>query len=393
MNNSNSGLGLSIILSLFSAVAIGGVVYFMGQTGWPIAVVAVIISIFVARSGVHKVATTSEYTTQTASTVIDNVETVTEPAAAVSESKMTSVKQSRPETSPVKLDTKKIVHEITQGQKLSSVIHSNARNVNASSKERAVFIAQLLDTTSSLRNGLETVVGAVKSDANGLNDAHRLVDNMLGSSALVDEALVRSKNKQLVLRKSADDFGARFSDIGSISHNIQELCKKTNLLAINASIEAARAGDAGKGFAVVAGEIKVLADGTDRSVAEIDALVLSMREMLEDLTNDLDQVDKELDATSDAMHGYRDKAQNVGEVVKTVSHNTSGNVSSMLSEASKIGQVIKAIQEIQNNTDAAIAGSDKNMSLSNSVINNLSEAQTQLRAFNIEQADQIARAV
>jgi methyl-accepting chemotaxis protein len=105
-------------------------------------------------------------------------------------------------------------------------------------------------------------------------------DTALGGAEVVQQTLLGMQNIAERVKESArtvESLGARSDQIGEIVGTIEDIADQTNLLALNAAIEAARAGEQGRGFAVVADEVRALAERTTRATREIGEMIKAIQ--------------------------------------------------------------------------------------------------------------------
>jgi methyl-accepting chemotaxis protein len=140
-------------------------------------------------------------------------------------------------------------------------VANNANSVKTSS----------LEATQAARQGAKTVESTIK----GMNN-------------------IRSRVTQSV--NKIQDMGKQSAKIGDIVDTIEDIASQTNLLALNAAIEAARAGEHGKGFAVVADEVRKLAEKSAGSTREIGNLIKSIRKSIDEAIQAMNESSKEVEA-------------------------------------------------------------------------------------------------
>ncbi len=153
-------------------------------------------------------------------------------------------------------------------------------NHAASFDEIGTTMNQFLSQIESATESVKDQFGRIEELLSESKDLRSLIDKISGYSSELNERIktVQAASKEVTdfvsnLSLSLDSLGDSFKSVGEVTQIMAEVADRTNLLSLNASIEAARAGVAGRGFAVVATEVSKLADSSGQNAARISKII------------------------------------------------------------------------------------------------------------------------
>lgn len=240
-------------------------------------------------------------------------------------------------------------------EELSTVTEQTGAGVNNQKNETDQVATAMHEMTATVqdvaRNAEQASQVALEADDQA-REGYKIVADTIAQIELLAAQVVSSTEAMSNLQKES-------TKIGSVMDVIKAVAEQTNLLALNAAIEAARAGEAGRGFAVVADEVRALAQRTRKSTEEIEGLVAGLQSGTEQVAS--------------VMNGSRSLTDNSVELTRRAGvalSNITGTVSNIqlmnqqiaaaAEQQSTVAEEInRSIMNVRNVAEQTAAGSDK----------------------------------
>jgi len=185
-----------------------------------------------------------------------------------------------------------------ESSKLNEVVEKLALTSQKSEEK----IAEINVLVEEVDEKLDTVEESTITVSEDLRSTYNVLDNFVSELSSVVDSIDRGSEQQQELVQKVASLTEQARNIKDVLSIISDIADQTNLLALNAAIEAARAGEHGRGFAVVADEVRKLAERTQKSLAEISANVNL-------ITQNVGEIAEETDATAINMHHISQSAQ------------------------------------------------------------------------------------
>ena len=208
------------------------------------------------------------------------------------------------------------------------------------------------------------------------NNSARIIKN---SSQQVHRLAAQISRAVEAIRKLSEDS----DNITSVLDVIRGVADQTNLLALNAAIEAARAGEQGRGFAVVADEVRTLAQRTQQSTEDIQTMITSLQTGVSNVVNIMESGSKEASETEQLASEAEQELQSILEAISNITDVNTSVASATEEQTQVVDEINRSITEIN---DLASEGAERSRAIdgiSKSLDGYATELKTQTERFRV----------
>ncbi len=290
-------------------------------------------------------------------------------------------------TRPIKVEgTDEAGRLLAAMQKMQDKLRDTLQRISGSATQLASAAEELNTVTDESARGLQQQNHEIEMAATAVNQMTTAVEEVARNATSTSDASKEattsaSEGRELVLetvgaieRMSGDvqstaeligNLAEESRDIGKVLDVIRGLADQTNLLALNAAIEAARAGEAGRGFAVVADEVRALAHRTQQSTSEIERMVGSIQGGTEKAVNSMRHSTERAESTLSIAKGAGLSLETINQAIEQINQRNLVIASAAEEQAQVAREVDRNLVNIRDLSVQSSTGADQTSAASN----------------------------
>jgi methyl-accepting chemotaxis protein len=264
----------------------------------------------------------------------------------------------------------------TQLQTTSAHIADGVSKVVQQTDTVATASEEMAATSTDIASNCVMAVEAARQSTASANAGAGIVQESISGMKVIADRVRRSS-------ETVEALGARSEQIGAIIGTIEDIADQTNLLALNAAIEAARAGEQGRGFAVVADEVRALAERTTKATKEIGEMIKAIQGETRAAVRAMDEGAREAEKEAGAAEKSGEALADILVRIDQVALQVSQIATAAEQQTATTGEVTSNIHQITNVVQTTAKGAEQTADAAAKLSQQALELQSQVSRFKL----------